>query len=167
MYRSMNLLILVALVFSFHLGFAQTKNQPLTGQSFSGEITIPATPDRVWAVLTDAGHLTQIMGYEYVGGTKKFGEVGDEATVKVWGDAGNFVLIRANQSKELRFALDPENGSYICNCRWLLSKSGNGTKVWFGERYTESGPQTEEDLAAQVRDTNEQLARLTRKVVTK
>jgi len=107
------------------------------------------------------------MGYEYLGGTKKFSKVGDNAQVKVWGDASSFALIRADQAKQLRFNLAPENGSYICNCRWLLSKSGNGTKVWFEERYTESAPQTKEDLDAQVRDTNEQFARLKRKAERK
>lgn len=148
MYRSISLLIVLAVVFSLQSGFAQIKNQPLTGQSFSGEITINATPGLVWEILTDAGQLTEIMGYTYLGGTKKFGKVGDEAQVKVWGDVSSFVLIRSDQTKQLRFNLDPENGSYICNCRWVLSKSGNGTKVWFEERYTESAPQTKEDLEA-------------------
>ena len=87
-------------------------------------------------------------------------KVGDEAQVKVWGDASSFMLIRSNRTKELRFNLDPENGSYICNCRWKLSESGNGTKVWFEERYTESAPQTEEDLEAQVKESNEMFKRL-------
>jgi len=163
MYRSINLIIALAFVFSLQSGFAQTSNKPLTGQSFSGEITIDATLDQVWSVLTDAGQLTEIMGYDYLGGAKQFGTVGNEARVKVWGDVCGFMLIRSDQTKELRFNLDPENGSYICNCRWVLSSSGKGTKVWFGERYTESGPQTKEDLEAQVKDGNERFARLKRK----
>lgn len=148
------------LFFSYQAGLSQTKNQPLTGQSFSGEITINAAPARVWQILTDVGQLTGLLGYQYVGGAKKFGKVGDEAQVKVWGDAGNFTLVRAQNGKELRFNLDPENGSYICNCRWVLSKSGNGTKLWFEERYTESGPQTKEDLEAQVKDANTRLKKI-------
>ena len=160
MFRFSYGMMCVALIFSIQSGFAQTNNQPITGQSFSGEITIDAAPDRVWEVLTDVSQLTEIMGYEYVGEAKKFSKVGDEAQVKVWGDAGSFTLIRANLSKELRFNLDPENGSYICNCRWILSTSGQGTKVWFEERYTESGPQTKEDLEAQVKDFNEMFKKL-------
>lgn len=143
--------------------FTQTKNQQLGAQRFSAEITIQASPARVWQVLTDAGLLTKIMDYEYTGGAKKFGKVGDAARVKVWGDASNFTLIRSRDAKELRFNLDPENGSYICSCSWTLSKSGKRTKVRFEERYTESGPQTKEDLAAQAKETNAMLQRLKRK----
>ncbi len=160
MYRISMLVLPLALLFSAQSGFGQARNQGLTGQSFSGEITVNAASSQVWAVLTDAGQLTQIMGYEYVGGTKKFNKVGDEARVKVWGDASSFVLIRANRPKELRFSLDPENWTYICNGRWILSRSGKGTKVSFAERYTESSPQSKEDLEAQVKETNEMLRRL-------
>lgn len=167
MFRFSYVMLGMALIFSFQLSYAQTKNQPITGQSFSGEVTINAAPDRVWEVLTDVGQLTEILGYEYISGAKEFGNVGDEAQVKVWGDASSFMLIRANRTKELRFNLDPENGSYICNCRWVLSKSGNGTKVWFEERYTESGPQTKEDLEAQAKDFNESLKKLKQKAEAK
>ncbi|RMF58838.1 MAG: SRPBCC domain-containing protein [Calditrichaeota bacterium] len=164
MSRLTNLIIILFILFFIHIGVAQTQNQPLTGQSFSGEITLQASPEEVWNVLTNVSQLTDIMGYEYVGGAKSFARVGSKAQVKVWGDNSGFMVVRADKNRELRFNLDPDNGSYICNCRWVLSKSGNGTKVQFVERYTESGPQTREDLAAQVRETNEQFKRLKVKV---
>ncbi|MFQ5602509.1 MAG: SRPBCC family protein [bacterium] len=167
MFRFNYLVVGLLLFFSIQSAFAQAKNQPLSGQSFSGEITINATPDRVWEVLTDVAQLTEILGYEYMGGARKFADVGNRAAVKAWGDPGGFMLVRADQNKELRFNLDPENGSYICNCRWVLSKSGNGTRVWFEERYTESGPQSKEDLEAQVQDTNEKFKRLKMKAEKK
>jgi len=150
----------LVLISSIQSGFAQAKNQKLSGQSFSGAITVNASPEQVWSVLTDATTFTKIMGYEYQGGSKKFSQVGAQARVKVWGDDSNFTLTRATSGKELRFNLDPANGSYICSCRWKLAKSGNGTKVWFEERYTESAPQSQADLDAQVKDTNEMLRRL-------
>jgi hypothetical protein len=164
MYRVSNFFILMALIFCAHSGFAQIKNQKISGQSFSGDIIVNSSSDRVWDVLTDVIQLTEILDYEYTGGTKKFNKVGDEAEVKVWGDASSFILIRSNTNKELRFNLDPENGTYICNCRWILTKSGNGTKVSFEERYTESSPQTKEDLESQVKEANEMLKRLKMKV---
>lgn len=160
MSRFFYFIIVVAVIFTFQSVCAQTKNQPITGQSFSGEVTINASRDQVWEVLTDVGQLTEICGYEYVGGAKTFAKVGDEAQVKVWGDASSYILVRLNNKKELRFNLDPENGSYICNCRWVLSESEDGTRVWFEERYTESGPQTKEDLEAQVKDYNESMKKL-------
>jgi hypothetical protein len=100
------------------------------------------------------------MGYNYTGGKKKFSKIGDEVKVKVWGDEGTLMLVRSNPNKELRFNLDPANGSYICNCRLVLSKSGKGTKVWFEERYTESGSQTKEQLKEQVDELNNMLKKL-------
>ncbi|MFQ5676613.1 MAG: SRPBCC family protein [bacterium] len=159
MFRYFNIIGLV-LIISLQVSIAQTRNQKLGAQSFSGEVTINATPARVWEVLTDVGQLTEIMDYEYVGGAKKFVKVGDDAQVKFWGDTCGFLLVRANPNKELRFNLDPDNGSYICNCRWVLTESGSGTKVWFEERYTESGPQSQEDLNSQLKETNKKFARL-------
>ena len=70
------------------------------------------------------------------------------------------VLIYAKPDTELRYTLDPENASYICQKRWLLTPAGNGTKVRIEDRYTESGSQSAESLAAQVKDWNEALSRL-------
>jgi hypothetical protein len=70
------------------------------------------------------------------------------------------MLIRSNPKKELRFNLDPANGSYICNCRLILTDSGEKTKVWFEERYTESGAQTKEQLNDQVNELNNMLKKL-------
>ena len=167
MLRFFYLIIIVALIPAFQSVYSQTKNEPITGQSFSGEVTINASPDQIWGVLTDASQLTEICGYEYVGGAKTFSKVGDRAQVMVWGEPGSFMLTRATGEKELRFNLDPENGTYICSCRWVLSKSGDGTKVWFEERYTESGPQTKEDIEAQVKDLNESFKKLKMKAENK
>ncbi len=160
MYRNTQFIVVLGLLLSVQFGFGQAKNDPLTGQRFTGEVTVQAAPEKVWEILTDAERLTEILGYEYVNGNRKFGAVGDHAQVKVWGDAGNFMLVRADQARELRFSLDPENGSYICSCRWTLSPSGKGTTVRYEERYTESAPQSKEDLAAQVKDTNNKFNKL-------
>ena len=157
-------LIIVGILFYISSSvYSQIINQSITGQGFSGEIIVDASPDQVWQVLTDVSQLAEICGYEYIGGAKTFAKPGDEAQVKVWGDVGGFMLVRTDNKSELRFNLDPENGSYICGCRWRLSKSGEGTKVWFEERYTESGPQTKEELDAQVKDFNESLEKLRQK----
>jgi uncharacterized protein YndB with AHSA1/START domain len=152
--------IALGLLLSAQFCFGQSKNIPLTGQHFVGEVTVQAAPEKVWEILTNTGQLTDILGYEFVKGTRKFETVGDYAQVKVWGDAGNFLLVRADQAKELRFSLDPENGSYICSCRWVLTPSGNGTTVRYEERYTESAPQSPADVAVQVKDTNEKFNKL-------
>jgi len=163
MSRHFQLIIVGLLLFISSSINSQIINQSITAQGFSGEIIVDASPDQVWEVLTDVTQLAEICGYEYIGGAKTFAKVGDEAQVKVWGDVGSFMLVRMNNESELRFNLDPENGSYICGCRWRLSKSGDGTKIWFEERYTESSPQTKEELNAQVNDFNKSLEKLKEK----
>lgn len=167
MYRLFFVLFSIAIALSGQTLWAQAKNQPLTGQRFTGEITVNASPEQVWQALTDGHQLTEILGYQYQGGQNKLNNAGESVQVKVWGDAGSFTLVRATPYKELRFNLDPDNGSYICNCSWKLTKAAGGTTVRFDERYTESSPQSAEDIAAQVKDTNEMLLRLKEKAEKK
>ncbi len=153
------LLILFLLTALFSISSAQVTNKKLGAQSFAGEITISANPQAVWTVLTDVAKLSKAMGFEYSGATK-LAKAGDHAQIKVWGDNCGLTLLYAKPATELRFALDPENASYICQERWLLVPADSGTKVSLDERYTESGPQTAADLAAQVKSFDEALARL-------
>ena len=52
MYRYSNLIIFLLLIFCIQSGFTQIKNQKIGAQSFSGDITVNATPERVWKALT-------------------------------------------------------------------------------------------------------------------
>ncbi|MCI0698887.1 SRPBCC domain-containing protein [candidate division KSB1 bacterium] len=141
-------------------GFAQVANKKLTGQSFSGEITINASPQAVWAVLTDVQKVGSALGFEYKGVAKKLEKVGDSVQLKVWGDAGTYILIYAKPGSELRYVWEPDNATYICQERWTLAPSGKSTKLTYEERYTESGPQTAEAIAEQVKSYNQALAKV-------
>lgn len=109
-------LILLLLFTSFSVAGAQVSNKKLGAQSFAGEIAINANPQAVWAVLTDVAKLSKAMGFEYQGAAKLV-KVSDHAQIKVWGDNCGLTLIYAKPGAELRFALDPENASYICQER--------------------------------------------------
>lgn len=141
-------------------GFAQVTNKKLTGQSFGGTITINASPQAVWAVLTDVQKVGSALNFEYKGAPKKLEKVGDSVQMKVWGDAGTYILIYAKPGSELRYVWEPDNATYICQERWTLAPSGNGTKVTYEERYSESGPQTAEAIAEQVKSYNQALAKI-------
>lgn len=157
----MNRLILFIVTILAGTGvFAQVNNTKLTGQSFKGEVIVDASPKVVWAVITDIQKLSDIENFEYQGTPKKLTKVGDSVPMEVFGDKGTFVLTYAEPNEELRYTWEPENASYLCQERWVLSPSGNGTKIIFEDRYTESGPQTEEDIAAQVKLYNEALTKL-------
>ena len=140
--------------------FSQVANKKLAGQSFSGELTINATSQAVWAVLTDVQKLASALNFEYKGAAKKLEKVGDNVQLKVWGDAGTYILIYAKSASELRFTWEPDNASYLCQERWTLAPAGKGTKLTYEERYTESGPQTADAIAEQVKSYNQALAKV-------
>lgn len=152
--------LLCALSMLCAAGIAQTTNKKLTGQSFVGEITVSATPQSVWAVLTNLQELSAVMNFGYTGPAKTLAKPGDSVAMKVWGDTGTFILIYQKPASELRFVWEPDNATYICQQRWRLAPTGSATKVSIEERYTESGPQSQADIAAQVTAYNEALARL-------
>jgi carbon monoxide dehydrogenase subunit G len=154
------MLLTLALLVVGANGFAQVTNKKLTGQSFGGEIIINATPQAVWAVLTDVQKVGSALNFEYKGVAKKLEKVGDNVQLKVWGDPGTYILIYAKPGSELRCVWEPDNATYICQERWTLAPSGKGTKVTYEERYTESGPQTAEAIAEQVKSYNQALAKV-------
>jgi len=141
-------------------GFAQVANRKLTGHSFGGEITINASPQAVWAVLTDVQKVGSALNFEYKGAPKKLEKIGDNVQMKIWGDAGTYILIFVKPGSELRYVWEPDNATYICQERWTLAPAGKGTKVTYEERYTESGPQTADAIADQVKTYNQALAKI-------
>ncbi|NIW96816.1 MAG: hypothetical protein GWN13_00925 [Phycisphaerae bacterium] len=144
----------------FHLETpAQVVNKKLTGQSFRAEITVAAATGDIWAILTDLHKISKVMGYDFQGTPVKFTRPGDNAKMTIWGDTGTYILIYHKPGSELQFMWEPDNATYICQQRWLISEAGKNTKVVFEERYTESGPQSEADIKAQVDAYNQALAR--------
>ena len=71
-------------------------------------------------------------------GKEKVGAVGDTARIKVWSDKTTYLLTYLDTNKELRFALEPDNASYICQKKWLLEPSGNKTILKLIDVYTEN-----------------------------
>ncbi len=94
--------------------YSSVENSPISGQVFKGQIEINASADKVWAVLTDLKTFTQALGFEFISGKEKVGAVGDTARIKVWSDNTTYLLTYLYPNKELRFALEPDNTSYIC-----------------------------------------------------
>jgi uncharacterized protein YndB with AHSA1/START domain len=154
------MLLTLALLVVGANSFAQVVNKKLTGQHFGSAIMINASPQAVWAVLTDVQKVGSALGFEYNGAPKKLEKVGDNVQLKVWGDTGTYILIYAKPGSELRYTWEPDNATYICQERWTLTPSGKGTKVTYEERYTESGPQTAEDIAKQAKSYEQALAKI-------
>ena len=87
--------------------------------------------------------------------------VGDTARMEVWSDPCTYLLTYVKPHQELRLALEPDNASYICQKRWLLSPAeGGGTQLHLIDRYTESGSQSAESLKSQVEAWENHLAQI-------
>ncbi len=160
-YLSYPILLLFFLT-SFILN-AQVTNKSITGQNFSGEIVINANTSAIWSILTSSNDFFELMNFKYLDGVQKFEKIGDFSRIEDWGEPGVFILTGLKENVELRYVLEPENGSYICSERWSLNQSGTSTTVSFELRYTESGKQTEESIHEQVEHYNNLLVRLKRK----
>jgi uncharacterized protein YndB with AHSA1/START domain len=144
--------------------FAGVKNETLGAQRFKGEIVVSASPEDVWAVITDTRKVGEVLQYQYLSGATTFTSLGDHARFKVWGDEGTLFLVYATPGKELRVSWVPDNGSYLCQERWTLTREGDGTKITYESRYTESGAQSDEELARQVKGSEKMLKRLKKTV---
>jgi uncharacterized protein YndB with AHSA1/START domain len=130
-------------------------------QQFQSEIVINAAPAAVWTKLTDATQMAKVFASTTTTATTtKVDKVGATLALKTPYDTGNLVVIGVKPQSELKVAFSPDNASYICASRFVLTPSGATTKVTLDDRYTESGAQKAEDLDAQVRDLDAGLAAL-------
>ena len=136
------------------------ENYPLAGQVFEGEIVIDASPEKIWATLTNLKDFCAIMDFEFQSGKEQVAAVGDVARMKVWSDPCTYLVTYVATHKELRLALEPDNASYICQKRWLLTPEGKSTRVHLIDRYTESGEQSAESLRQQAEAWQGYLGRL-------
>ena len=159
MLRSIIFGIIFSLV-TIGTSYSAVENSQIGGQVFKGQIEINASADKVWAVLTDLKTFTEAIGFEFISGKEKVGTVGDTARIKVWADETTYILTYLDTNKELRFALEPDNASYICQKKWLLEPSGNKTILKLIDIYTESSKQSQESLNQQSAEWVKKLAKL-------
>lgn len=139
---------------------AQIENTPITGQHFQGKVTVEASKEKAWNVIADANQLFGLLNYKYLSGTQKFSKAGDVSRLEDWGDEGTFVLTKAMTNSELRFGFEPDNGSYFCAQKWMISQNGDQTTINFELNYTESGPQTKESIINQANFYKDMLIKL-------
>jgi hypothetical protein len=137
---------------------AATTHTALSGQRFAGDVVVNAPPDKVWTALVEGGALAKLLGFE-AKAPAQLAKVGDSAGV-VLVDPGTLVVSLAKPGAELRLYFEPDNGTYICQDRIVLTADGKGTKVSYEARYTESGAQKPEDLKAQAKKIDDGLAAL-------
>ncbi|MEK6224123.1 MAG: SRPBCC domain-containing protein [Thermodesulfobacteriales bacterium] len=153
-------LMLLFVLASVQDSFSEVTNKQMSAQVFEGEVIVNAPAEKVWAVLTNLEQFAGFMGFQWQSGNKTVSKVGDTARMKVWSDNATYFLTYADPNKELRLALEPDNASYICQKRWILTPQGDKTKVQLIDIYTESSPQSEESINSQIEGWNGHLAKL-------
>jgi uncharacterized protein YndB with AHSA1/START domain len=105
-----------------------------------GSIDIAASPAKVWAALTDADKVQSwcpIWTQPPTGG-KSLATVGNTVMFKdEYGNTGKSVVLYVDAMKELRIAHVPDNGSYVCQAKFILEGKGNATTVTVKEQYSD------------------------------
>jgi len=159
----MSRLIVFGILFSLVLtlsSYSTVQNSQIGAQVFKGQVEINAPADKVWAVLTDLKTFSGAVGFEFISGKEKVGTVGDAARIRVWSDSTTYLLTYVDVNNELRFALEPDNASYLCQSRWLLESSGTKTLLTVIDTYTESAEQSKESLDSQAAEWEKNLAKI-------
>lgn len=159
MIRSIIFGILFSLT-AFSFSYSAVENTQIGGQVFKGQIEINASPDKVWGVLTNLKTFTDAIGFEFLSGKTNVNAVGDTARIKVWSDNTTYLLTYIDVNKELRFSLEPDNASYICQKIWILEPSGDKTILTLIDIYTESSKQSQESLNQQSADWEKKLSKI-------
>jgi uncharacterized protein YndB with AHSA1/START domain len=122
------------------------------------EITIAATPARVWPFVTKGKDLvTWCPMWKSMNNSKasltKVGDVLDYTDQ--WGNGGRSIVTYLVPDKEIRVAHEPNNGSYMCQAKLTLTAKGSSTLVQYSEQYTDSSSAT--DLAATAGKMNTEM----------
>jgi uncharacterized protein YndB with AHSA1/START domain len=141
--------VLSLILFLSFLSYSQVKSNTISGREFKGEISINASSQKIWNALTNMKIRSKFIGSEFKGGKETLKSIGDYAKLKELGDDGICILTFSKPAKELRYTWEVDNGSYLCQSKWILTESKGATKVMLVERYTESGKQTDQDIAQQ------------------
>lgn len=122
--------------------FAEMKQIPVVRLEASTEVA--AAPEAVWTFLT-AGKNYVTWCPEWASPTNaklNISKVGDVLDfTDEWGNGGRSIVTFLSAGKELRVSHEPNDGSYVCQARVVLSPTAaGGTTVRFIEQYTDESP---------------------------
>jgi hypothetical protein len=141
---------------------AQVINKTITGLSFtSSEFNINAKSDSVWVKLNTPQTLSEVLGMNWRGGSKKLVEVGDAANMTTEHDTGAVILSYVKRRTEMRFVFEPDSGTFLWQDIWKLNQVGaSQTKVVFERRYVRPVPIPSGQISEYTQFLQERLARL-------
>ncbi len=154
---TISILITLLIIASGMVSVAHSQNlavSKLALMTFEGKMEIKASPAQVWAALTDADKAQSWCPYwKTAKATQPLTAVGRTIEyMDSWGNGGKSVVIYAEQAKELRVAHVPNDGSYVCQVKFILEPKGNTTVVSVTDQYSDKlEVPVDKDTAAQVK----------------
>ncbi len=119
--------------------------------TFEGAAQINAPAAKVWTALTDKDKaMSWCPMWKNAKSPQPLTKVGNTMEfVDDWKNAGKSVVIYVDAGKELRIAHVPDNGSYMCQAKIVLTPDGNTTHVKVTEQYSDAfDAPTDKDTAA-------------------
>ena len=128
---------------------ADYKQVPVVRHTLQAEIAAP--PAVVWARLTQGKNLvTWCPVWKSPRNAKvALARVGDTLDyTDEWGNGGRSVVTYLVREKELRVAHEPNDGSYLCQAKVVLTPKGNATVVRYVESYTDESAAPDLDATA-------------------
>ena len=107
------------------------------------EVEVAAPPAAVWAYVTSGRNfVTWCPQWKSAKNAAhsivKVGDVLDY--MDEWGHGGRSIVTYLAKDKELRVAHEPDDGSYICQAKFVLTPTPRGTRVLFWDQYTDESP---------------------------
>src|SRR5579863_7212492 len=90
------------------------------------DVIIQATPQIVFGIITNCEKHCALMGGIHINGSTTFSKIGSATYTEIdGGDKGTEVVTYFKPGKEIRISFEPDNGTYLCEEKWVLTPSGN------------------------------------------
>jgi uncharacterized protein YndB with AHSA1/START domain len=123
--------------------------------TIDGAVEVSAPSAKVWSALTDADKAKSWcpLWKKAPAAPKSLATLGANIAFEdEYGNAGKSVVIFVEPGRELRLAHAPDNGSYLCQARFVLEEKGGVTVVRVTEQYSDAlDVPTDRDTAASTR----------------
>lgn len=132
------------------------KKVPMVSLSVQSRVAAP--PGAVWAQITQGKNLVTWCPVWKSAANQKvnLSRVGDALDfTDAYGNGGRSVVTFYSKDRELRVAHEPNDGSYVCRARLTLEAEGGGTRVTFGEMYSDESKPA--DMAATAAKTRREM----------
>ena len=123
----------------------------VTTMRLTAETDVAAPPQAVWGWITNGKNLVTWCPVWKSGANAKvrITKIGDVLDFSdEWGNGGRSIVTYVNKNKELRVAHEPDNGSYMCQSKFLIAADASGAHVTWIEQYTEEQPKEAADKNA-------------------